>query len=274
MASVGRSNGAFAWHSREKCFTKVNDILTLMWVNYKCIKAIIKYSLTVPLSNNLSELQNSAWGFLLQVKRQCSCMSSRKSFLLILQKRSREIWPSLYFPHLNRAESKGSMHLKVRFCQTGLNLTCKWTMVKRQMGEIYGEPFGKWPQTGGFPKGVSVYSVFSCRRKVRKRWVGNKYMVACWLRLDIACQVCLFLSEIQKLFHCTMRRAEGLGFCDWLLFWKRKKIIFHFLSIGAKSPVAVWRTFQITATTVGSFWVCYFWLTFCKCSHHSTQNCK
>ena len=128
MASVGRSNGAFAWPSRDKCFTKVNDILTLMRVNYKFIKAIIKSSLKMPFSNNLNELRNRAWGFLLQVKRQCSCLCSRKSFLLILQKRSREIWPSpLYFPHLNRAESKGSMRLKVRFCQIGLNLTCKWT---------------------------------------------------------------------------------------------------------------------------------------------------
>ena len=31
-----------------------------------------------------------------------------------------------------------------------------WMIKKRQMGEIYEEPFQKWPETGGFPKGVSV----------------------------------------------------------------------------------------------------------------------
>lgn len=124
-----------------------------MQVNYK--KAIIKSSLKVSFSNNLNELWNRAWGFLPQVKRQCSCMSSRKSLLfLILQKRSREIWPSsLYFPFLDRAESKGTICLKPRFCQTELNLTSMWTIKKkRQMGEIYEEPFWKVAWNRWFPK--------------------------------------------------------------------------------------------------------------------------
>lgn len=58
---------------------------------------------------------------------------------------------------------------------------------------------------------------------------------------------CLFLSKLQKLFHCNMWRAgEGLELCDWLLFWKGKKIAFHFLSVGNKSPVKVRRTSVIT----------------------------
>lgn len=74
----------------------------------------------------------------------------------------------------------------------------------------------------------------------------------------------LFLSKLQKLFHCTLRRAEGLGFCDWLLFWKGKKITFYFLSIGIKSPVEIQRMFRVTATISRSFWVHYFWLRFCN----------
>lgn len=57
---------------------------------------------------------------------------------------------------------------------------------------------------------------------------------------------CLFLSKLPKLFHCNMWGAEGLELCDWLLFWKGKKIAFHFLSVGTKSPVKVRRTFGIT----------------------------
>lgn len=101
-------------------------------------------------------------------------------------------------------------------------------------------------------------------RGVKKRCVGNKYTEACWLRLDNACQMSLFSSKLQKLFHCTLRRAEGLQFCDWLLFSKGKKITFHFLSTGIKSPVEIRRMFQVTATISRSFWVRYFWLRFCN----------
>lgn len=244
-----------------------------MQVNYK--KAIIKSSLKVSFSNNLNELWNRAWGILPRVKRQCSCMSSRKRLLfLILQKRSREIWPSsLYFPFLNRAESKGTMCLKARFCQTELNLTSMWMIKKDRWVRFMKSPFGSGLKQVVSQK-ESVYKVF-----LAAEWRGERDVLAIstWVLADEA-SYCLsgvsILSELQKLFHCTMRRAEGLGFCDWLLFWKGKKITFHFLSIGAKSPVAVWRTFQITATTARSFWVSYFWLIFYKCSHHPTQTCK
>lgn len=101
-------------------------------------------------------------------------------------------------------------------------------------------------------------------RGMKKRCISNKYTEACWLRLDIACQMSLVLSKLQKLFHCTLRRAEGLQFCDWLLFWKGKKITFHFLSTGIKSPVEIRRMFQVTATISRRFWVRYFWLRFCN----------
>lgn len=245
-----------------------------MQVNYK--KAIIKSSLKVSFSNNLNELWNRAWGFLPQVKRQCSCMSSRKSLLfLILQKRSREIWPSsLYFPFLDRAESKGTICLKPRFCQTELNLTSMWTIKKKTDGWDLWRALLKSGLKQVVSQKESMYKVF-----LAVEWRGERDVLAIsiWVLADwgsYGLSGVSILSELQKLFHCTMRRAEGLGFCDWLLFWKGKKITFHFLSIGAKSPVAVWRTFQITATTARSFWVSYFWLIFYKCSHHPTQTCK
>ena len=218
-----------------------------MQVNYK--KAIIKSSLKVSFSNNLNELWNRAWGILPRVKRQCSCLSSRKRLLLlILQKISREIWPSsLYFPFLNRAESKGTMCLKARFCQTELNLTSMWMIKKDRWVRFMKSPFGSGLKQVVSQK-ESVYKVF-----LAAEWRGERDVLAIstWVLADEA-SYCLsgvsILSELQKLFHCTMRRAEGLGFCDWLLFWKGKKITFHFLSIGAKSPVAVWRTFQIRLT--------------------------
>lgn len=126
-------------------------------------------------------------------------------------------------------------------------------------------PFGSGLKQAAAPK-ESVCVVFSVGRVGGGEGicVSNKYIGACWLRLDIVWQMSLFLSKLQKLFHCTLRRAEGLGFCDWLLFWKGKKITFYFLSIGIKSPVEIQRMFRVTAAISRSFWVHYFWLRFCN----------
>lgn len=192
-----------------------------MQVNYK--KAIIKSSLNVSFSNNLNELWNRAWGFLPRVKRQCSCMSSRKRLLfLILQKKSREIWPSsLYFPFLNRAESKGTMCLKARFCQTELNLTSMWTIKKDRWMRFTKSPFASGLKQVVSQK-ESVYKVF-----LAIEWRGERDVLAVsiWVLADwgfillVRCLYFVWTSKAISLYYEKSRRSWIL----WLVIVLKRK---------------------------------------------------
>lgn len=188
------------------------------------------------------------------------------------EKSSRRSDHLLYIFLLDRAESKGTICLKPEFCQnrTKFNQYVDNKKKKRQMGEIYEEPFWKMAWNRWFPKRSQCIKCFwPVRMKGERDVLISIWVLADWGSYGLS-GVSIWTSKAISLYYEKSRRSWIL----WLVIvLKRKKITFHFSPL-AKSPVAVWRTFQITATTARSFWVSYFWLIFYKCSHHPTQTCK
>ena len=150
-------------------------------------------------------------------------MSSRKRLLfLILQKRSREIWPSsLYFPFLNRTESKGTMCLKARFCQTELNLTSMWTIKKDRWVRFMKSPFGSGLKQVVSQK-ESVYKVF-----LAVEWRGERDVLAIsiWVLADwgfillVRCLYFVWTSKAISLYYEKSRRSWIL----WLVIVLKRK---------------------------------------------------